>query len=566
MCSSDLTCPHNVKNVDNCPCGGTDPDPNSGTYGEKCACLATNDPAFNTCAWTTYDIQTPGTYWIMLEGLADYEGEYSFKFTCSTVPSPAPTPTPTFVPTTLPTPLPTNQPTPLPTSVPTYLPTSEPTIIPTPEPTMVPTPQPTPAPTSQPTPVPTSVPTYVPTYQPTALPTPQPTAIPTPQPTSVPTPSPTTNCLPGWFMTRLHEQVRYDGLEWTDGNGETHPCLGGSSGSNLPGGGDEDGFGHDNRTDNGWKDRWPVVEAPLYRTDPDTGKYILTDLGDNTAPVSGGKEVIGTRGRRYKIGDASKGTLLGATKAAHIIQNSAQAMDKCASHIIKTDADLVAAGMNPDRETTTCHVCEPGRFTTGATNFSMGMNRGMDYTKGLPLINNDGTYSVPNDGTDDSVSSTGQSWLTYQVGNTNFNSGATMGDKGTMTGSETADATLGNYEYKSSNVGLPGSPSHGGFTYDGDNRNFKHSQHYWTLKPGSSGQQYVPDGEGPDGEWHKSSDSNAHLTPYTKINGFDIEAALLAGDKHHPSLGWRPENASFHTDAQYRINNPDIKEIGRAHV
>ena len=165
-------------------------------------------------------------------------------------------------------------------------------------------------------------------------------------------------------MTRLYEQVRYDGLEWTDGNGDTHPCLGGSSGSNLPGGGDEDGFGHDNRTDNGWKDRWPVVEAPLYRTDPITGKYILTDRGDGSAPTSGGKEVIGTRGRRYKIGDASKGTLLGATKAAHIIQNSAQAMDKCASHIIKTDADLVAAGMNPDRETTTCHVCEPGRFTT----------------------------------------------------------------------------------------------------------------------------------------------------------------------------------------------------------
>ena len=53
----------------------------------------------------------------------------------------------------------------------------------------------------------------------------------------------------------------------------------------------------------------------------------------------------------------------------------------------------------------------------------------------------------------------------------------------------------------------------------------------------------MPDGKGPDGEWHKAWDRDAHLTPYTKINGFDIEAALLAGDKHHPSLGWRPENA-----------------------
>ena len=68
-------------------------------------------------------------------------------------------------------------------------------------------------------------------------------------------------------------------------------------------------------------------------------------------------------------------------------------------------------------------------------------------------------------------------------------------------------------------------------------------QHYWTLKPGSDGQQWVPDGKGPDGEWHKAWDRDAHLTPYTKINGFDIETALMAGDKHHPSLGWRPENA-----------------------
>ena len=51
-------------------------------------------------------------------------------------------------------------------------------------------------------------------------------------------------------MTRLYEQVRYDGLGG---------CLGGSSGSNKPGGLDEekrlsDGRrGHDNRTDNGWK-------------------------------------------------------------------------------------------------------------------------------------------------------------------------------------------------------------------------------------------------------------------------------------------------------------------------
>ena len=35
-------------------------------------------------------------------------------------------------------------------------------------------------------------------------------------------------------------------------------------------------------------------------------------------------------------------------------------------------------------------------------------------------------------------------------------------------------------------VGLPGGPA-GSTSYDGDNRNFKHSQHYWTLKPGSSG-------------------------------------------------------------------------------
>ena len=107
------------------------------------------------------------------------------------------------------------------------------------------------------------------------------------------------------------------------------------------------------------------------------------------------------------------------------------------------------------------------------------MNRGMDYTKGLPLINNDGTYSVPSDG-EQGADNSGQSWLTYQVGNTNMDSGAAYGDKGTMacTNIGTLDGTntLGNYEYKSSNVGLPGSPSLGGFTNDGDNRNFKHSQ------------------------------------------------------------------------------------------
>ena len=105
----------------------------------------------------------------------------------------------------------------------------------------------------------------------------------------------------------------------------------------------------------------------------------------------------------------------------------------------------------------------------------MGMNRGMDYTKGLPLINNDGTYSVPSDG-EQGGDNSGQSWLTYQVGNTNLDSGATYGDKGTMASTETVDdAVLGNHEYKQSNVGLPGGP-YGGASYDGDARNFKHSQ------------------------------------------------------------------------------------------
>ena len=257
------------------------------------------------------------------------------------------------------------------------------------------------------------------------------------------------------------------------------------------------------------------MNAPLYRTDAN-GKYVLTDLGDSTVGSDGNKFVIGTRGRRYKIGDASEGTLLAATKAAHVRENSQQALDRCASHIIKTDADLVAAGMNPDRETTTCHICEPGRFTTGATNFSTGMNRGMDYTKGLPLVNNDGTYEVPGDGFA-GASNSGQSWLTYQVGNTNLDSARTYSNAGAE-------------EYKASNVGLPGGPF-GGASYDGDSRNFKHSQHYWSPVPGSTN-KWVPDGRGPDGEWHHHSE--AHLTPYTKINGFDVEAALLAGDKHHP--------------------------------
>ena len=140
------------------------------------------------------------------------------------------------------------------------------------------------------------------------------------------------------------------------------------------------------------------------------------------------------------------------------------------------------------------------------------MNRGMDYTKGLPLINNDGTYSVPSDG-EQGADNSGQSWLTYQVdnthvaprpctndltlhpymplspplafltstylyqvGNTNLDSGTTYGDKGARTSTETVDdAVLGNHEYKQSNVGLPGGP-YGGASYDGDARNFKHSQ------------------------------------------------------------------------------------------
>ena len=61
------------------------------------------------------------------------------------------------------------------------------------------------------------------------------------------------------------------------------------------------------------------MNAPLYRTDAN-GKYILTDLGDGTVGSDGNKFVIGTRGRRYKIGDASEGTLLAATKAWPALQ------------------------------------------------------------------------------------------------------------------------------------------------------------------------------------------------------------------------------------------------------
>ena len=35
--------------------------------------------------------------------------------------------------------------------------------------------------------------------------------------------------------------------------------------------------------------------------------------------------------------------------------------------LFRDDQALIAAGMVPDRETTTCHVCEPGRYTNVTT-------------------------------------------------------------------------------------------------------------------------------------------------------------------------------------------------------
>ena len=74
----------------------------------------------NGCSTLDFDIHTPGTYWLVVEGYGDADvfGQFQLTTQCSTVPSPAPTSLPTFPVTDKPTSLPTILPTEHPTSPP----------------------------------------------------------------------------------------------------------------------------------------------------------------------------------------------------------------------------------------------------------------------------------------------------------------------------------------------------------------------------------------------------------------------------------------------------------------
>jgi hypothetical protein len=88
---------------------------------------------FEPCSVLTYDIHTPGSYWIVVEGYESPidEGTFELEVSCTDVPTPKPSPVPTHLPTMKPTHAPTPLPSPRPTPLPSALPSPQPSPLPT---------------------------------------------------------------------------------------------------------------------------------------------------------------------------------------------------------------------------------------------------------------------------------------------------------------------------------------------------------------------------------------------------------------------------------------------------